>query len=373
MKRENKILITGGAGFIGSHTTDALVKKGYKIRILDNLEPPVHQKGQWPNYVLGKGYELIKGDIREKKDWLRALRNVDYVYHLAAYQDQLSDFSKFFQVNTVSTALLYELILAKKFPVKKIILASSQFVYGDGEYKCLHSGKSFYPELRSLAQLKKKQWDILCSHNKPAKFVSFKESQLVQPTNSYGLSKIALENLALRLGKTYSIPTVILRYSIVQGSRQSPRNIYSGILRIFTIQSLNNEPITVYEDGEQQRDFVNIEDAVNANLLVLKEKKADFQIFNVGGGRGYRIIDFAKLVKKISGSNSKILLRGDFRRTDARHAVSDIKKIKKLGWSPKFSPEKSIRDYISWFKKERFNINTKGAYQKLRRLGIVHS
>ena len=371
--KKNLVLISGGAGFIGSHIADALAKKGYKIRILDNLEPPVHRSGKWPKYVLNKGYELIKGDVREKNDWLRVLRNVNYVYHLAAYMDQVPDFSKFFHINTLSAALLYELIVSKKFPIKKVILASSQFVYGDGEYQCIHSGKSFYPELRSLDQFKKKRWEILCQHKKPANFIPFKENQPVKPTNSYGLSKLASENLALRLGKTYNIPTVIMRYSIVQGPRQSPYNIYSGALRIFVVQALNGEPITVYEDGQQKRDFVDIKDVVGANLLVLKQRKADFQIFNVGGGRGYRVIDFAKLVKKITNSDSKILLQGDFRRTDTRHAVSDIRKIKKLGWLPKFNPEKSIRDYVSWFKKERFNINTKGVYQKMRRLGIIHS
>ena len=140
MKKREKILITGGAGFIGSHTADALSKRGYKIRILDNLQPPVHN-GRWPGYVLRKGFELMRGDVRKKADWLKALRGVSYVYHLAAYQDQRPDFSKFFETNTTSAAFLYELIVEKKLPVKKVILASTQFVYGDGMYMCAH-GKS---------------------------------------------------------------------------------------------------------------------------------------------------------------------------------------------------------------------------------------
>lgn len=345
-----RILITGGAGFIGSHTADALAIKGYKIRILDNLGKPVH-KNKWPNYVRGKGYELINGDVREKTSWLKALKGVSYVFHLAAYQDQRPDFSKFFHVNTVSAALLYELAVGLKLPIKKIILASSQFVYGDGRYQCSHKPLSFfYPELRLLKQFEKGEWNIFCSHGKPARSLSFKEDQPVNPTNSYGLSKIALENLAFRLGKTYNIPTVILRYSIVQGSRQSPFNLYSGALRIFVTQALAGKPIIINEDGYQLRDFVNIKDAAAVNLLALKNSQADFQIFNVGGGRGYRVLDFAKLVKKISGSSSPILTRGDFRRTDTRHAVSDISKLKKLGWQPKFTPEDAIKDYISWYK-----------------------
>ena len=342
------ILIPGGAGFIGSHTADVLAKKGYRIRILDNLLSAVHNN-TWPGYVKGRGYELIKGDVRKKKDWVRALRGVSYVYHFAAYQDQRPNFSVFFTTNTVSTALLYEIIVEKKLPIKKVILASSQFVYGDGMYRCVHTGETFFPELRSIDALQKKSWEILCLHKAPAIPIPFREDQRVSPTNSYGLSKHALEEAALRLGKTYGVPTVLMRYSIVQGPRQSPRNLYSGVLRIFCAQALTGKPITVYEDGKQKRDFVNIEDVVVANIGVLNNPKADFKVFNVGGGRGILVLDFAKLVKKITNSASHIIVSG-FRRTDTRHAISDISKLKKLRWKPRFGPEKSIRDYINWLR-----------------------
>jgi len=382
MKKET-ILITGGAGFIGSHTADALRKKGYRIRILDNLEPVVH-KGKWPEYALGKKYELVRGDVRKIGDWRKALRGVSYVYHLAAYQDQRPDFGKFFDVNTGGTALLYEVLAEKKSHVKKVIIASSQFVYGDGKYQCRHGGGYFYPELRSEKDLKSGRFDILCRHGPPAsqasplaengeaararalragppaKFFPFREDQPLSPTNAYGLSKEAMERLAMRFGKTCGVPTVILRYSIVQGVRQSPHNLYSGALRIFVTQALAGKSITVFEDGKQLRDFVNIKDVVAANLLVLKNKKADFSasggsafgggIFNVGGGRAYRVLDFAKLVKKITCSESEIKI-GGFRRTDTRHAVSDISKLKSLGWRPRFGPEDSVGDYVVWYKK----------------------
>ncbi len=346
---KTKILITGGAGFIGSHTADALSKKGYSIVILDNLEPPVHD-GRWPKYVLNKGYKLIRGDVRKKADLLKALKGVSYVYHLAAYQDQRPDFSKFFETNTVSSAIIYELIVEKNLPVKKLILASSQFAYGDGMYQCRHNKKFFFPEVRTEKQFKAKKFDILCEHGQPAKFYPFRENQQLTPTNAYGLSKEAIERLSLRFGKTYGIPTTLFRYSIVQGPRQSPRNLYSGALRIFTIQALSGKPITVYEDGIQTRDFVNVNDVVAANILALKNKKTDFEIFNVGGGKAYRVVDFAKTVKEVTGSKSPVVI-GGFRRTDTRHAVSDISKLKKLGWKPKFDTEKSVRDYAEWYKK----------------------
>lgn len=350
MKKET-VLITGGAGFIASHTADALAKAGYRVRIIDNLEPPVND-GTWPRYVRNKGFELMRGDVRNRKDLAKALKGVSYVYHLAAYQDQRPELGKFFETNTVSSALLFELILEKKIPVKKIIFGSTQFVYGDGEYECPHTGKRFFPELRTEKQMKAKQFDILCPHGGPAKFHPFKESQQLTPTNAYGLSKEAIERLALRFGKTYGIPVVIFRYSIVQGSRQSPRNLYSGALRIFTIEALKGEPIAGYEDGMQMRDFVNVHDVVRANILALKNKKADYQIFNVGGGKAYRVGDLAVMVKKITKSPSPIV-RGGYRRTDTRHAVSDISKIKKLlHWKPRHTPEDSIREYVHWLTTE---------------------
>lgn len=343
-----KVLITGGAGFIGSHTADELARQGTSVVILDNLKPPVHS-GKWPEYVQQKGFTLIRGDVRNKSDWLKALRGVSYVYHFAAHQDQRPDFSNFFATNTVSTALLYEIIVEKKLPIKKVILASSQFVYGDGKYQCPHSKKFFYPELRSKEQLLSNNFDILCPHGELAKFLPFAEDQPLTPTNSYGLSKEALERLGLRLGKTYNIPTTIFRYSIVQGARQSPRNKYSGALRMYVTEALAGETIKGYENGKQVRDFVNVADVVRANLLALKNPKTDFQIYNVGGGKAYQLLAFAKLVKRITGSGSPIVF-GGFRRSDTRNAVSNISKLKKLGWSPKGSPEQSIREYVAWYK-----------------------
>jgi dTDP-L-rhamnose 4-epimerase len=345
---EQRVLITGGAGFIGSHTADALAKKGYTVRILDNLQEEVH-RGQWPAYLEGKQFQLLQGDVREKRDLERALKGIKYVIHLAAYQDQRPDFSKFFHVNTVGTALLYEVAVEQGIRLKRVVTASSQFVYGDGVYRCSHSSARFRPELRAREALEGGRFDVICPHGKPARFSPFKEDQSLTPTNSYGLSKEAIERLSLRLGKTYGIPTTLLRYSIVQGPRQSPLNLYSGALRIFVTQALAGKPITVYEDGLQKRDFVNIEDVVAANLMVLRKPAAAFEIFNVGGGRAYSVLRFARAVKQIAGSSSPIVING-YRRTDTRHAVSDTAKLKKLGWTPRHTIEKSISDYVGWYR-----------------------
>lgn len=366
-----RILITGGAGFIGSHTADALAKKGHKIIILDNIEPPVHNR-KWPVY-LSKNYELIKGSVTKKEDWLKTLKDVDVVYSLAAYQDQLPNFSKFFDVNVNGVARFFEVIVANKMPIKKFIFASTQFVYGDGQYERQEAKYqrlgSFFPGFRSLEQLEKGEWNI------KGKFIHFKEDQQLMPPNAYALSKVAKESLSFTFGKRYEIPTVGMRYSIVQGPRQSPRNAYSGALRIFTTQALSERDITVYEDGYQLRDFVNIKDIVEANLLVLENSKADYQVFNVGGGRAYSVLEFAKMVKKITDSNSKITIDGNFRWGDTRNAVSDISKLKKLGWKPKFTPENSIKDYVKWLKEEwegRFDFSD-NAQNKMKKMNVIKS
>lgn len=366
---KEKVLITGGAGFIGSHTADLLNEKGYSVRILDNLSPSVHE-GEWPGYVKGKGFELIKGDVTNKEDLLNALKGVDYVIHLAAFQDQLPNFSKFFLTNTVSTALIYELIHTKNLPIKKVIYSSSQFVYGDGFYKD-SEGNLFMPELRSLEQFKQQKWDVLDKKGNKSELIPFKEDQELNPTNSYGLSKVAAEKLILRMGKTYNIPSSIARYSIVQGPRQSPRNLYSGVLRIFVTQALSSQPLTVHEDGNQLRDFVNVYDVAKANLLLMENQETNFQIYNIGGGKGYTILSFAELVKKITGTSSEIIIEG-FRKTDTRNAVSDTSKLSSLGWTPQYTPEKAIKDYVSWIKEENFDLsNVKKSKEERKKLGVV--
>lgn len=347
------VVVTGGAGFIGSHTADALSSAGYPVRIVDNLQSDVH-RGHWPNYVQNKGFELVRADVRERSTWRQVLdSSVRAVFHLAAYQDQRADFGTFFETNTVSTALLYETIADRKLPVRKVVFSSTQFVYGDGAWRS-SNGSVFYPELRSLADLQEQRWDIRGPDGGSAEPLPFEEHQPVSPTNSYGLSKYAAELSALRLGKTYNIPTVVTRYSIVQGPRQSPRNLYSGALRIFIQQALAGEAITVYEDGRQLRDFVNVRDVVAANMLLLRSRRAIFRVFNVGGGKAAPVMDLARAVKAITGSASPIVI-GGFRRTDTRHAVSSIARLTQLGWKPKCNIDASIRDYVAWYKQERLD------------------
>ena len=347
--KNSVVLVTGGAGFIGSHLADALIRDGYKVRVLDNLSRPAHD-GKLPDWF-NKKAQFIKGDVRKKEDLEKALHGVSYVFHLAAYMDQHPDLSTYFDTNTKSTALMYEIILQKKLPIKKIILASSQSVYGEGKYKCSRHG-IVYAYQRKYTRLKKKDWRAYCKCGlKFEKPIPQKEDDILYPQNSYGMSKKALEEIALTLGKKHAIPTVIVRYSIVHGPRQSFRNFSSGALRAYAVQAIAGELIEMHEDGKQTRDFVHIDDVIRAHLLLLKNKKADYQIFNIGSGRVDTPLKLAQVISRVLGTPFKVNTPGVFRIGTPRDSLMNISKLKKFGWRPKKSLQDNARDYINWIKK----------------------
>ncbi|RPI18427.1 MAG: NAD-dependent epimerase/dehydratase family protein [Ignavibacteriae bacterium] len=343
------VLVTGGAGFIGSHTVDRLLSMGYGVRILDNLQKPVHLKGK-PDYIPDEA-EFILGDIRDKETVRKALKGVDYVFHLAAYQDYLPDFSTFFHVNSVGTALIYEIAVAENLKIKKIIVASSQFVNGEGIYKSA-DGKYYYPKRRSNEQLEKGIWDFLDENGKPLQWQWTPETY-ASPPNQYAMSKYSQELMALNFGERYNIPSVALRYSIVQGSRQSFYNMYSGACRIFSLSYFFDKPPVIYEDGNMMRDFVNVHDVVDANILMMQDDRADYQAFCVGGGKDYSVKEFANIVAKEFGKEDiKPLINGEYRFGDTRNACSDISKIKTLGWAPKRDAYDSVKEYVNYLKSQ---------------------
>ena len=342
-------LVLGGAGFIGSHTVDALLEKGYSVRVLDILQPRVHPHGK-PGYLADE-VEFIQGDAADRDDLKKALAGVKYVYHLAAYQDYLPDFSTFIHVNAESTALLYELIVADKLPVEKVVVASSQAVYGEGRYQCAAEG-AVYPDLRPEDQLSRGQWEILSAKTGEKLDWQLTDESAVNPKNQYAVSKYAQEMIALSLGQRYDIPTVAMRYSIVQGPRQSFYNAYSGACRIFCLSLHFDQQPLVYEDGGQMRDYVNIHDVVAANLMVLERPEANYQVFNVGGGRGYTVLEFAAIVADVFGKDIQPKVPGVYRFGDTRHIVSDISGLKGLGWQPKRTPADSVKEYAAWLRQQ---------------------
>jgi dTDP-L-rhamnose 4-epimerase len=370
MKQKELVLVTGGAGFIGGHLVDALIHKGYRVRVLDNLASPTHD-GKLPAWF-NKKAEFIKGDVGKKQDWAKSLKRVDYVFHLAAYMNYHLDFSRYFDTNTRSAALLYEIVVQNKLPVKKIVIASSQSLYGEGKYLCAKHAV-FYAEPRTETQLQKHQWEIVCpKDNKTAKFLPEVETDELRPQIPYAVSKTAAEWLCFSLGKIYKIPTVALRYSIVQGSRQSFRHFYSGALKDFSVRALAGLPIVMQEDGQQIRDFVNVHDVVDANLLVLRNKKADYEVFNVGSGKNTRIAELANTVCNITGTTFNPEMAGEFRIGSPRHSKMNIDKLKKLGWAPKRTLEDSVREYVTWARNYPEAISYwKKTYETMRKQNIL--
>lgn len=344
-----RVLVTGGAGFIGSHTVDLLVSRGYQVRVLDSLQPRVHPRG-WPAY-LPAGIERVQGDVRSREDWERVLPGVDAVFHLAAYQDYMPDFSTFVQVNAVGAALLYELIVEHRYPIRKVILASSQSTYGEGKYRCTEHGID-YPPCRPAEQLARGDWEVACpSCGRPMEPLPLTE-EVVNPHTAYGISKYAAELLSFSLGRKYAVPTVNLRYSIVQGPRNSFYNAYSGICRIFTLRLLHGQPPICYEDGRQLRDYVNVADVARANLLALEDDRADFRAFNVAGLRGTTVLEYADLASRVIGSRLEPVVSGAYRFGDTRHTVSSWAALGTLGWEPRIPLEQTIAQYVDWVRQQ---------------------
>src|SRR5262245_36483513 len=343
-----RVLVTGGAGFIGSHTVDRLVKRGDCVRVLDSLERPVHQTDRPPVW-LHPGAEFVRGDVTRREDLLPGLAGVDAVVHLAAYQDYLPDFSKFFRVNAVGTALLYELVVEHRLPVRKIVVASSQAVYGEGRHRAA-DGSILYPSMRPEEQLRRGAFEVLGpGTGAPTAWLPTDES-VVNPQNPYALSKHAQEQIALQLGRRYGLPSVALRYSIVQGPRQSFTNAYSGACRVFCLALHVGRSPPIYEDGRQVRDFVNIHDVVDANLRVLDDPRADYRVFNVGGGRPYTVLEFAGIVARAYGREIALQPSGSYRFGDTRHILSEVSQLRSLGWEPRRTAEDSVAEYRDWLR-----------------------
>ena len=340
-----KILVTGGAGFIGSHTCDRLLSLGHEVIVLDALIRPVHRNGR-PAY-LTPGADFYQGDTRNRDLVTNLLRRVDAVYHFAAYQDYLPDFSRFSDVNVVSTALLYEIIVAERLDLARVVVASSQAAMGEGLYWCPVDGEQT-PGMRPESALAAREWDIPCPVcGGPMELRATPES-VSNPQNAYGMSKLAEEMIAINLGRRYGIPTVALRYSIVQGPRQSVYNAYSGACRIFCLSYLLGKAPVLYEDGEAIRDYVNIEDVVDANVLVLWDDRAAGRVLNVGGGQAVTTREFADIVMRQYGSDQPGVVTGEYRFGDTRHILSDISALRALDWEPRRAPVQSVAAYAGW-------------------------
>ncbi len=372
-KKYNKILVTGGAGFIGSFLVDKLIAGGYQVRILDNLEEQVHQ-GKKPKY-LNKKAEFIKGDVTNYSELKKSIQGMDAIFHLASavgVGQSNYQIKKYVDTNVGGTANLLELLVNTKHQVKKIITISSMTGYGEGNYKCDKCGV-VRPPLRDEKQLKKTDWNLYCPNcSKVVEPIPTDESALDFPNNIYGLSKKVQQDMVFLISKMYNIPCVVLRGFNVYGPRQSLSNPYTGVTAIFISRLKNNKPCVVYEDGLQTRDFVSVHDMVDAFVLALEKDQANYQMFNIGSGDGTSILEIANTLSKLLGKSGLIEVNQEYRKNDIRHCFADISKAKKLlGWEPKVSLEKGLKELIEWSEGEKAEDKFSQAQKELKQKGLI--
>jgi dTDP-L-rhamnose 4-epimerase len=345
MSDRGRVLVTGGAGFIGSHTVDRLLADGYEVRILDNLQPRVHPRGA-PSYLPSQ-VDFVAGDVTHKSTMISALEGVDYVMHLAAYQDYLPDFSTFVHVNSESAALIFEVIVERRLGIRKVVFATSQSVAGEGSYRCAEHGVSL-PDPRPLSQLERGDWEVRCPQCDRAMTSLPITERVCRPHTAYAISKYSIELLAKSLGSRYDIPTACMRYTYVQGSRNSFFNAYSGICRRFALRITKGLAPVCYEDGRQLRDYVNVADVARANVIAMESTVDEHGVYNVGGGRAITVLEFARIMLDTCGSPLEPDVPGLFRMGDTRHTVSDIAAMERLGWHPTIAAEQSVAEYLEW-------------------------
>ena len=349
-----RILITGGAGFLGSHLADALLRRGHSVRIYDNLTEQVHPAGL-PDY-LAREVELVRGDMRDMETLREAVRNVDVIYHLAAavgVGQSMYEIAHYMSANTQGTANLLQVLLDTKVKLEKMVVASSMSIYGEGKYRCDACGV-MAPAPRDNQQLRAKQWEMLCpACGEELKPVATDESKPLQCTSIYALSKKDQEEMTLLFGRTYQLPVVALRYFNIYGPRQALSNPYTGVAAIFASRLLNQRAPLVFEDGRQMRDFVSVHDVVQANILAMERPEADGMALNVGSGRPVSIQQVATVLGDALGTEVVAEITGKYRAGDIRHCFADISKaMRVLGYKPKISFADGIRELVLWLKQQ---------------------
>jgi len=368
-----KILVTGGAGFIGSFLVDELINKGHKVRIFDNLEDQVHG-GTKPDY-LNKKAEFIRGDIRNYDQLKKALSEIEVVYHMAAsvgVAQSNYEIKKYIDTNIGGTANLLDILVNSKTKVKKIICNSSMTGLGEGNYFCNKCKQIVRPRLRNEKDVKK-QWNPLCPvcENK-IKPVATPEDVSEYPNSIYAISKKTQQDMLLHFGKTYKPSVTILRCFNVYGPRQSLSNPYTGVTAIFTSRIKNNQPAVVYEDGMQTRDFISVHDVVKVLLKPLTNKNADNQLFNIGSGKATPIKEIALTIARHFDKENLVEVRNQFRTGDIRHCFADIRKAKKLlNWEPNVNLEKGFAEMIAWGEKQKAKDDFKKSEKELKQKGLL--
>jgi dTDP-L-rhamnose 4-epimerase len=341
-----RALVTGGAGLIGSHLADLLLREGWSVRILDNLEPQTHRDGTPP--WLPQAAQFVRADIRDRAAVTGALRDVDVVFHQAAYGGYMPEIARYVAVNSLGTAQLLEIIRDENLPIRKLIVASSQAVYSEGAAVCPQHGRLF-PVTRPVAQLQVGDFAVRCPEcGAVTTPVPTPEEAPIGGETVYAITKADQERLVLTWGRQTGIPTVALRYSCTYGPRQSVFNPYTGVIAIFTTRLLNGQPPILYEDGEQTRDFCYVGDIARANLLAASGDRLDGQPVNIGSGRAATIREVAATIAAALGTPIAPLARGEFRPGEIRYLTADIGRAAAIGYAPTVDLAAGIRKYLDW-------------------------
>lgn len=355
MSQIKNILVTGGAGFIGSHLVDSLLATGYRVRVLDNLDRQIHPTGRLPGYFNPKA-EFILGDVTRMADWINALKNIDAVVHFASavgVGQSMYQIEKYVRVNSLGTALLLDYLANNSHSLKKILVAASMSSYGEGLYKCDNCGL-VRPGLRDEKTLKSGDFNNYCPNcSSVISPVPTPETANQESNSIYAITKKNQEEMVLTFGKAYRLPAIAMRFFNVYGPRQSLSNPYNGVAAIFLSRIKNNVPPVINEDGTMTRDFVHVYDVASACIAGLERSTGDYHSFNVGTGKPVSISDVAILLAKLLNSGIVPEITGKVRKLDVRHCYADLAKIKKLlGWTPKMTLRQGFKELIDWGKDE---------------------
>jgi dTDP-L-rhamnose 4-epimerase len=350
-----RVLVTGGAGFVGSHLVDALLARGDRVRILDNLDPQVHGPDRRKPAWVPADAEFIQGDMRSADDVRGSLREIDIVYHLAAAVGvgqsmyQVADYTA---VNTLGTAHLLQSLVDDRGDVQKLVVASSMSIYGEGRY-VRPDGREPLSTLRTPDQLRDHQWEPRDVDGTVLTPVGTDEGKPLDPTSIYALTKADQEKMVLMMGAAYGIPSVALRFFNIYGPRQALSNPYTGVAAIFSARLLNGQPPLVFEDGEQKRDFVSVHDIVQALLLSAEEEAAVGKAFNVGSGRAVTVREVAQTLADVLGTDLEAQVVDRYRVGDIRHCFADISLAREvLGYEPRVTFEDGMQELVAWLQEQ---------------------
>jgi dTDP-L-rhamnose 4-epimerase len=347
-----RVLITGGAGFIGSHLADRLLAEGHEVRALDNLDPQVHLDGERPGY-LDPAVELHVGDVRDRQAVGRALNGIDAVYHFAAavgVGQSMYEIERYTSVNAIGAAVVLEEVVRRKDVIRKLLVASSMSIYGEGQYRNPRTGESgIAPGLRPESQLAAKQWEVLGDDGGPLEPEPTAETKPLRPTSVYAVNKRDHEELFLSVGAAYGIPAVALRFFNVYGERQALSNPYTGVAAIFSSRLLNDRQPPVFEDGRQTRDFIDVHDLVRGCTLALSTHSANGRTVNLGTGRATSIVEVARTIAAGLGKEIEPEVVEQYRAGDIRHCFADTRLAEELlGFRSEIAFEDGMRDLLAW-------------------------